>query len=539
MNFHKIRVKSSIPIVLLATALLTLFLAFSHLIKLQEQALEAQSNQFLKAISVVLNADRDLYQAELAQTKLISGLTDPQSAKQEISENAQQVKNRFNEYRKYLSSYPNVVSQFQSFDQAFVAWENASTALQLASTQQPNQDLSSLKQTAELRFNELRSVLDKAGEAAEIQANKVQQILETEITAFKTTAMIFLFVVLLIAGWFSYKVPKLLTEQINYLTKRVNEIASGEGDLRARIEVSSKDEFGELATEFNRFVESLRELIVTILDQASDLTNLTATLTESSEKTRSITTTINQASDSIVSAVHEMNLSNKQMAEVANGTATEADTSSQMAKQGIQVVEQSNESISHLSSNMETALHSSSQLQKSSENIASVLDVIRGIAEQTNLLALNAAIEAARAGEQGRGFAVVADEVRTLATRTQESTNHIHTMIEQLTASVGESARSIANGKQNADDTVSIFQEANEVFNTLLQSSVRLNDMSTQTAQATEEQSTVSDEISQNLFSLNEQTTSATAIAESSEQLAAQIKDLANNLSDLVGRFKV
>lgn len=538
MNFHRIRVKSSIPIVLLAATLLALFLAFSYLLKLQEQALEAQTTQFLKAISVVLNADRDLYQAELAQTQLILGSSDLQSAKQAINENAQQVKTRFNEYRQYLSAYPDVVNQFKSFDQAFNAWQKASEALQQASAQQ-NQDISLLKQTAETRFNELRDILDKAGVAAETQSVSVQQALESEIETFKTTAMVFLLIVLVIAGWFSYKVPKLLTEQINYLTTRVHEIASGEGDLRARIDVTSKDEFGELASEFNRFVESLRELIVTVLEQASDLTSLTATLTESSEKTRNITTTINQASDSIVSAVHEMNLSNKQMAEVANGTATEADTSSQMAKQGIDVVEQSNQSISKLSANMETALHSSSQLQQSSENIASVLDVIRGIAEQTNLLALNAAIEAARAGEQGRGFAVVADEVRTLATRTQESTNHIHSMIEQLTASVGESASSIANGKQNADDTVTIFQQANEVFNTLLQSSVRLNDMSTQTAQATEEQSSVSDEISQNLFSLNEQTTSATAIAESSEHLAVQIKELANNLSDLVGRFKV
>ncbi len=538
MNFQRIRVKSSVPIAVLAIAVVVTFFSFSHLLKLQDEALVAQSQKFLKAIAVVLNADRDLYQAQLAQTQLLAQSSDRNAARNDLDENAEQVRERFSLYRKYLADYPDVTSRFSRFDQAFDAWKQASDELvELSSSQQNN--LAQAIAKAQTNFDALRDVLDKAGEAAEAKSIEVQKQLEADISAFKNTAIIMLLIVLAVAGWFSYKIPKVLTEQINYLTQRVHEIASGEGDLTARIDVATNDEFGDLAKEFNRFVESLRELIRAVLDQSSDLTNLTATLTESSEQTRSITSTINQASDSIVSAVHEMNLSNKQMAEVANGTATEADTSSSMAQQGIKVVEQSNESISHLSVNMDTALQSSAELQKSSENIASVLDVIRGIAEQTNLLALNAAIEAARAGEQGRGFAVVADEVRTLATRTQESTNHIHSMIEQLTASVNESAHSIAQGKQNADSAVEIFHQANEVFNTLLESSVRLNDMSTQTAQATEEQSAVSDEISQNLFSLNEQTNSATSIAESSEQLASQIRNLANNLSDLVGRFKV
>jgi methyl-accepting chemotaxis protein len=346
-------------------------------------------------------------------------------------------------------------------------------------------------------------------------------------------------VILLIAGWFSYKIPRNLTSQINFLTRRINEIASGEGDLTARLNVQSKDEFAELAHEFNAFVANLCQLIASVLQQAGQLSELTEHLSASASSTKDVTNSLNVASDTIVSAVHEMTIANKEMANVATNSAQEAEAASRNAEQGLTVVNNVNDSMQALSADVDTALSSSAELQNSSANIASVLDVIRAIAEQTNLLALNAAIEAARAGEQGRGFAVVADEVRTLASRTQQSTNHIQEMIIKLQNRVNEASGAIQSSKDNADRTLAFFAKADEVFHQLQQSSRRVNDMATQTAAATEEQSLVSEEITKNLYALHDQAAAAGGIAEKNQQLSSQIRQLSDTLFGLVGRFKV
>ncbi|WP_394131506.1 methyl-accepting chemotaxis protein [Shewanella maritima] len=537
MNLQSIRVKSSIPIILLGFTLIIAIFTASALIRMQSQTLEAQSEKLLKAVSLVLNADRDLYQAAMAQTYIVTGIGNRDANEQERAENAKQVTDRFLEYKRRLSDYQDLVGRFDQFDSTFANWKSASDKLVTAA--RAGEDTSALQQQADSNFDALRDVLDQAGEAAELKSQALQQQLAEDVSTFQGIAFVIIVIVAGISIWFSYVVPKNLTSQIRFLTDQIADIADGDGDLTARVDIKSKDEFGELGTEFNRFVANLNELIKAILSQSEELKSLTHVLSDSAVKTKTINDTLNSASETIVSAVHEMSASSKEMADIATISADEAVTSTEMAITGIKVVGDSSSSIAALSKQMDKALISSKDLQKSSEDIASVLDVIRSIAEQTNLLALNAAIEAARAGEQGRGFAVVADEVRTLATRTQESTDHIQGMIEQLQTNVNFSASVISSGKEEADATMLSFEQASEVFKNLQQSSGRVNEMSTQTAQATQEQTKVSDEISQNLFELNEQTNSASTVAQTSEQLATEIFELSNNLSQLVSRFKV
>lgn len=537
MNFHSIRVKSTIPMVMLGMTLLIVVSMFSYLSAMQRSALDAQADNFLKAISVVLNADRDLYQAKLATTHFLNKFGDLEQQRKDVAENAEQVKGRFGEYLGYLKAYPDVTGQFSRFDREFSQWLQSTNSLIGAADNQA--DLTTLIIDEEQKFASLRKVLDEAGDAALQKSISEQEALTASITRFQIITYGITVTILLIAGWFSYQIPRTLTGQINFLTRRINEIASGEGDLTARLDVQSRDEFAELAREFNGFVANLCQLIASVLQQAGQLSQLTEHLSQSANNSKNITNSLNIASDSIVSAVHEMTIANKEMAVVATNSAHEADQASRNAEQGLQVVNSVNQSMSALSNDVDLALSCSTELENSSENIASVLDVIRSIAEQTNLLALNAAIEAARAGEQGRGFAVVADEVRTLASRTQQSTNHIQEMIQSLQSRVNQASGAINSGKANADRTLEFFAKADEVFHQLQESSRRVNDMATQTAAATEEQTIVSEEITKNLYALHDQASAAGGIAESNEQLSAQIKQLSNTLFGLVGRFKV
>lgn len=533
MKLQSIRIKSSVPIVLLGVAIIVLITGYTYLINLQKAALDAQSERFLNAISVVVNGDRDLYQAKVAELHLVTNKIGSKEERQEHQENAEQVAERFKLYLQYLSAYPEVTAQFTNFNRAFDNWLSASNAY----INDPQNQQKSLQ--ADTEFEALRDILDKAGEQAELTSKNEKQKLLEKITTTKGFLLIMVVVLLAISGWFSYSIPRQLTKQMNYVTARINDIASGDGDLTGRIAVKSKDEFTELATAFNRFLDNLQQLIRDILEQAKELNHLGVDLNQFANQNNQINQKLSQASESIVSAVHEMSVASREVANVAQQSSKEADNSQQLAKQGLTAVANSSDKIVALSDNMEHASNKSTELQQSSDNIAKVLEVIRAIAEQTNLLALNAAIEAARAGEQGRGFAVVADEVRTLATRTQESTNDIQKMVEQFANSVEQSLTAINGGKRFADEAVSSFTQTNDVLNAMQQSSIKVNDMAMQTAQATDEQTAVAEEISHNLSSLNDQTMQGGELARSTEEVAVRMNQLTDELNRLVQRFKV
>lgn len=538
MNIHSIRTKSSLPVMVMGLTIIIVISMFWWMMSLQNQLIEVQSRSFMPASEVILNADRDLYQAKLAQLHIVSGQSD-NSDQQETArqENIQQVAARYADYREYLKNYPEIVGDPSAFNQAYQEWVASSDALVKGFNN--GLSINNLQLTEDQEFAELRDILDKSGEAVISGFEVIEKQLAADIRTKMMITIIAVSVVLLIAVIFSYLIPKKLTNDINYLVKRINEIASGDGDLTARIDVTSKDEFGNLAMAFNVFVSNLQDLIKNILTQVASLGNMTASLSEASEHTKSINQKLNLSTESIVSAVHEMTLANKEMAQVATNSASEADKTAGLADRGMAVVRSSNEKIAALIRNMDLVLNSSQELEANSNNIASVLEVIRGVAEQTNLLALNAAIEAARAGEHGRGFAVVADEVRTLATRTQQSTNDIDKIIQQLQLSVSSSSKAISEGKVNADETANTFVEADTVFHEIQLSSNRVNDMATQTAQATEEQTCVAEEISKNLHGLNEQTESASEVAETGEELSQEIRHFSDNMKQMMSRFKV
>lgn len=495
--------------------------------------------RYVEAITEVLNADRDIYQARLSLQKQFNHFDDGEDYKALFRENAKQVLVRFNAYRSYLSEEPEMTAAYENFDMLFNEWYNSCETLLESPPSTEVAKLPAQVEQADKQFALVREQLDKAGEAVRKHARSVERKMVDDMNQFQRLSMIVTVIAFLIAMFFGYLVPKRITKNVADISLRIREIAEGDGDLTQRIHSSSKDELGDLSNEFDGFVERLRVIISGVRDQSRELGGMTDSLMGVSEKAGQITHSLVGTSEQIVSAANQMTMSNQQMAEVAKRTANEANHSNELTQKGMDAVSSSSGAMNNLIHGIEGALTSSAELEKSSAAIASVLDVIRKIAEQTNLLALNAAIEAARAGEQGRGFAVVADEVRTLATRTQQSTNEIESMIDQLKNSVHASSRSIQDSRNHADTTSANFEEVSQIFGTLTSTFREVQEMAQQTSQATQEQADVSNSIMQNLLDMKEQTDGVEEVSGLIGTHSEQIAMLYNRLDGNVGSFKV
>jgi methyl-accepting chemotaxis protein len=495
--------------------------------------------RYVEAISEVLNADRDIYQARLAKQKIVNQHGDLEQNQKLFEENAAQVIRRFNSYRSYLIDEPQLTQKYANFDQLYQQWYEQSKALIYSTPAKQVALIDNNLANADKSFNELRNILDVAGEEARTHARAVKQDVQHSIQLFEKIVFIVIIIAFIVALGVGYYIPKKLTDNINNITLRIKEIAAGDGDLTQRINTTSHDELADLSNEFDNFLSHLQTIIKNIQQQSSQLGAVTGDLNDVSDTAMEVTQKLANASESIVSAGHEMDMANQQMAELAKNTAQEADISSEQVKQGVQAIDVSGKAIEDLANDIKSALANSVELESSSTDITSVLEVIRNIAEQTNLLALNAAIEAARAGEQGRGFAVVADEVRTLATRTQQSTDEIDTMIQRLNDNVKASSDSIKNSQTNANTTLTNFDSVITIFNSLTHAFEKVQQMSTETAQATQEQSHVANEINRNLVSLKEQSAQMKQISTQTTQQSKNVSALYKQMKSQVESFKV
>ena len=301
-------------------------------------------------------------------------------------------------------------------------------------------------------------------------------------------------------------------------------ITTASGDLSQSIEINSKDEIGELLTAMNEMRQKLLHLF-------SDIAGLTGQLSTAAEEVSVVTaqtsTTIEIQRDETAQAATAMNELTATSKEVANNIAQTAKITIQVSEQtnnGTAVVEQSISQINELAEQLEISAKAISEVESQSKAITSMLEVIKGIAEQTNLLALNAAIEAARAGEQGRGFAVVADEVRTLATRTQQSTEEINTIIDKLQLGSSKAVSVMEMSQKQSQKAVDYARRSGEALNIISQAMENINQMSAQIASASDEQCTVSEEVNRNIDKIHnmsvELSTGATQTAQSGQELA-------------------
>jgi len=356
---------------------------------------------------------------------------------------------------------------------------------------------------------------------------------ESTYTSF---ALVVLVLVCSIFGlfWYFRRVFQPIDNAIQCMTK----IAGGHLDF-ALPAVTRNDETGRLNAGLNDMVEQLRTLIGEISGVTGRLVTSTERLSEIADQSNNRIATQREQTDQVATAINEMSATVQEVAVSAANAASAASHASERTRDGQAIVENTISSIEGLVTDVEQASQVISKLRSESENIGSVLDVIRGIAEQTNLLALNAAIEAARAGEQGRGFAVVADEVRTLASRTQQSTQDIQQMIETLQQGAEEAVSVMKHSHESSEKTRGHASSAHQALEEITQSVTQIDDMNTQIASAAEEQSTVSEMISRSVAEIAGLAEESLHATEQTAHAATELSDTGGRLGGLVKRFEL
>jgi len=360
----------------------------------------------------------------------------------------------------------------------------------------------------------------------------------TQIDVTRATVLLLLAVGLVLGVFGAWIISHLISRPLRMAVNTMNDIAAGGGNLACQLHVDGRDEIGQLCLAFNRFVEKIRAIV-------SQVSGATAQLAAAAEQMSHISSSANtgvqrqqQETEQVAAAMNQMAATAQEMAQNAGLAADSAAQADTQAAGGRQVVAQTVDAIDNLARAVEQAAEVIHQLEDDSDSIGTVVDVIRGIAEQTNLLALNAAIEAARAGEQGRGFAVVADEVRTLASRTQQSTAEIKAIIEKLQKGASDAVAMMTKGRVQANASVEQAARAGAALAEITASVDNITDMNRHIADAAAQQEQVAEEINRNIANI---TQVAEQTAEGTRQLAVsstQLAQLAEQLQGLVGQFK-
>jgi methyl-accepting chemotaxis protein len=376
-------------------------------------------------------------------------------------------------------------------------------------------------------------------DGVEAQIAQVQVEIDERISTIITSIMVIAAVLLVIFGIVGVVLSNTFLRPLQQIKDNLDDIAAGEGDLTRRLPINGDDELGQLAGSFNRFVEKIHGLVRQIVDMTGQLTELVGQVSTQAQRSEEAMERQRHETDQVATAINEMSAAAHEVAQSAQGAAEAAqktDTEGQAAKK---VVDGSIERIHTLVQDIRDSGVSLDTLQKDVSSIVSVLDVIRSIAEQTNLLALNAAIEAARAGEAGRGFAVVADEVRALASRTQQSTQEIQGMIDRLQKGTQDAVTAMRRSSDAGDVTSEQANRAGTSLDAIAQLIGTINAMNAQIASAAEEQTAVAEEINRSVHKIAVAVDSVADETQQGAQTARNLAGLGERLGALVRQFRI
>jgi methyl-accepting chemotaxis protein len=384
----------------------------------------------------------------------------------------------------------------------------------------------------------MKNSMDTVGSLLPILAKKIEDIVHENVTFVDFIAYSLFSAVLLIALVFAWLVGRSILDPISKLQLTMSNIAES-NNLSIAVDVRGNDELSDMATVFSEMLVSFRTVIQQVNTSVFTLNNATANLTENIYNANAGVETQMMQTDLVATAVTEMVATVDEIANNTRDAAHKAELTNSNAEKGKTGVEQTINKIGQLSDKLLDSENVVKELEKESVTIASVLGVIRGIAEQTNLLALNAAIEAARAGEQGRGFAVVADEVRTLASRTQDSTQEIETIINLLQKRTQEIVILMAQCRNQGEESAEQASSAGVMLDEITQEVSLIMDMNSAIAMAIQEQSTVASEVNQHVVMIRDVTEQSGQSAKQNENMSTELTEQAEILSNEVSRFKV
>lgn len=387
-------------------------------------------------------------------------------------------------------------------------------------------------------MGKMRTVIKKSEEQIEILKEHITKKIEETIAArFLKRIMIGLVITALVIGAGVF-IMRSITRPINKFSGLMSSAAENL-DLTTMAEEDAPQEIAVMAKAFNKMITEFNDAIQKISRISAELDSASTTLDGVSASVSKIVNSQLMESEKVAAAMNQMTATTQNISLNASTAAAAAESADTQALQGRDVVVENQNEVSTLAQNVNDASIVIGELSKESENIGTVLSVIREIAEQTNLLALNAAIEAARAGEQGRGFAVVADEVRTLALRSQESTEEIKSIVERLQTTAEQAVRAMETGKDQAQTSVERSHVASDILGIITEAVESIKDMNFQIATASEQQSAVAEEINRNIVNISEITQTTNSSTNQVIQSGKTLADSAHKITELMQKFKV